>query len=267
MKPVGVKEVSLELMDTMPTDPSRSVALEAMTVAQLGEAFAGLEKAQGQYESLSGMCATLSGIVLQEVKKKVGRGNFQSWLKEHFAKSQKTACLYVRLAEQFAKADPRVSFQQLSLALLDGAQSLDGQSLDFSHPLVARVAKWTKGRTFYQLRQEELQQGGNNHPKCPHCEGDLKSATQELCPHCGQPTGQTEPTPEQLKSELTEQTRQWAQDQLGDSHAAKKLFRLLPDHEAAALSAHYRALAREIDDWVKTPERKRDQLAIEEVLA
>ena len=31
--------------------------------------------------------------------------------------------------------------------------------------------------------------GGNHHPKCPQCGGDLRSRDQEICPHCKKPTG------------------------------------------------------------------------------
>lgn len=254
-------------LDVLPASPGRIVSLSDMTVPQLGEAFEGLEKAQGQYESMSGICATLSGLVLQEVKKKVGRGNYQPWLKERFPKSQKTACLYIRLAEEFSKADPKVSFDQMTLALLDGAQGREGQSLDFANPLVARVSKWAKGRSFYQLRQEELSPGGNNHPECPHCGADLGTKTQPICPQCGKETELAPKSPEEIRAELMEDTRQWAQEQLTDKRAAHKLYRLLPDHEAEALAAHYRGLAKEIEGWVKTPARKREELSLEEALA
>ncbi len=260
--------VTLARLDAMPVPAAgHSTALCDMSVDQLGEAFAGLEAAQAQGESMSGMCATLAGLVLREVKKKVEHGKFQTWLKEHFPKSVRTARGYMQLAGVFTKTAPRCRFEQLTLALLDNATSTEGHSLDFSHPTVKQVSKWTKGRSFYQLRLEELVQGGNNHPKCPHCEGDLASLTQETCPHCGKQTGQVEKTPEEIRAELTEHTRVWAHELLNDSRAEKKMYKLLPDHEAGALATHLRSLAQEIDAWVKTPARRRQEMTIEEVLA
>jgi uncharacterized Zn finger protein (UPF0148 family) len=264
--PATRREVTLADLDAMPA-PGRAVLLSDMSIEALSDAFVGLEKAQGQFESLSGTCATLAGLVLLEAKERVGHGNFQPWLKKQFPKDYRSAQRYMQLGKAFRKYDTSVAFEQLALPLLGEGDSQLSHTLDFNNPLVGAVAKWTRGRSFYQLRQEELTQGGNQHPKCPHCEGDLASKDQEFCPHCGKATGQQEKTPDELKAEILETTRQWAHGQLNDTSVQGKRYRLLPDHELQALIGHFRGLAGEIEEWVKTPAKRREEMAIEEVLA
>jgi len=46
--------------------------------------------------------------------------------------------------------------------------------------------------------------GGSKHAKCPHCDGNLKSKDQAICPHCKKPTGAEpeEDTPEKAAIDL-----------------------------------------------------------------
>ncbi len=139
--------------------------LADMTVPQLGEAFAKLDDARARYERLSGICGTLQGLVLLEVKRKVGHGAYGKWLEDHFPKSHKTACQFTRAAEHFiyrlqtrntpeSKIYPRVKFEATQLLLGDLASNLaaiESAKLDMSHPVVEAVATYVGERSFRQL--------------------------------------------------------------------------------------------------------------------
>jgi hypothetical protein len=138
----------------MPALPIAHQALSDMTPDQLGLAVGGLNTARAQYDNLSGSCATLAGLVCMEAKKRLKHGEYLPWLKKHLGKSRVMASQYTVVAKQFMKCKPRFTFEQMTLALMDGAQSMSGQGLDLTHPMVSAVAEWTAGRTFYQLREE-----------------------------------------------------------------------------------------------------------------
>lgn len=261
------RPLSLADLDAMPVAPVRHASLEEMSIEQLGAMFEGLDRTRTSCESMSGICATLAGLVLIEVKKRVGHGHFKPWLKEHFPKSQRTAQVYMRLGSTFSKSADSCAFDQMTLALMDGAQDLDGKSLDLTHPVVAEVAKWTKGRSFYQITEDVITKGGNRHPKCPHCDGDLASKSQGICPHCEKSTGQEEPTPEDQRAELLSIARVWADAQMKETAPNQKLWKLLPDQETEAVAAWLSDLAAEMRAWTKIPQRRRAEMAIEEVLS
>jgi Protein of unknown function (DUF3102) len=145
------------------------VALVDMSVGQLADAFNGLTRLEKEYENMSGICATLKGLILIEAKTKLGHGNYRTWLKENFPKSVKTAERYKRLAEAFGKSDSTVAFQTLTQGLTASLEALRARSLDLSHPIVAKVAQWVNGRGAYQLMLDfpgaAGPNGGNNRKK------------------------------------------------------------------------------------------------------
>jgi hypothetical protein len=163
--PANATPVTLEVLDAMPVPAPKHSLLSEMNADQLGGMIRGLDQARAQYESLSGTCATLAGLVCLEAKKRVGHGAYGEWVKTHLGKSSKTASLYVAVAKAFLKFEPKVKFEQLTLALMDGAATLERESLDLTHPTVNAVAQWTKGRTFYELRQTFAGEKGGERSK------------------------------------------------------------------------------------------------------
>jgi len=151
--------LTLARLDAMPPVAAHSVALKDLTVPQLGEAFRGLDAAQENYSKLSGICATMKGLVLTEVKLKLGHGKFGAWLKEHFPKTKKTSAKYMRLADVFAKSNPRVTFDALTHDLAATLEAAANHQLDLANPLVARVAAWVGNRSAYQLELELKEEG------------------------------------------------------------------------------------------------------------
>ena len=63
---------------TLTTIP-QTLGLAEMSEAQLAETFTKLDATREHYDNLSGICATLQGLVLIEVKEKVGHGKYQLW--------------------------------------------------------------------------------------------------------------------------------------------------------------------------------------------
>jgi hypothetical protein len=128
------------------------VALVDLTLPQLAEAYDGLSRLEKEYENMSGICATLKGLVLIECKTKPElKRHFKKWVIETFPKSYKTATRYMRLAEAFGKSDSTGTFQTLTRDLAASVEALKEFQLDLSHPAVAAVAKWVNGRGAYQL--------------------------------------------------------------------------------------------------------------------
>lgn len=143
------REITLRDLDVLP--PMKPVALKDLTVPQLAEAYRGLNAAEEHYEKLSGICATMKGIVLCEAKAKIPHGGFLKWLEATFPKTRKTAAQYMRLAGEFGKNNPKVTFAALQTDLLATLEAAKGAELDLAHPLVSKVADWVKGRSAYQL--------------------------------------------------------------------------------------------------------------------
>jgi len=130
------------------------IALIDMTLPQLAEAYNGLDRLEKQYENMSGICATLKGMVLVEAKTKPeNKGKFMNWVKENFASAgHRTATRYMRLAEAFMKGlDSTVQFDTLTRDLAASVEALREFQLDLSHPVVSKVAEWVNGRGSYQL--------------------------------------------------------------------------------------------------------------------
>lgn len=261
-KAAALNLAELALVEARPP----TMQLADMTADQLGEMAVQLHSARDKAEGFSGLCATLDGLVLAEAKKRIGHGGFKPWLEERFPKAYRTAALYMQLGKAFVKSAPKCTFEQLTLALMDGAQDFSGEALDLAHPTVSAVSKWVKGRSFYQLRKEELSQGGVRPATCPHCDGELESADQSPCPHCGKETAEPEPTIEETRALLIQQETERAHELISDPRHAKQLWRMIPDHHLQALAAFHAEQAKEMAAWLKTPKKQREQLALEEVL-
>lgn len=171
--------LTLAKLDAMPAPVVGHATLGDMSVDQLGVAVRGLDRARSQYESLSGTCAILAGLVCIEAKKRSEHGQYLPWLKSHLGKSHTTASQYTAVAKAFIKLQPKLQFAQLTLALMDGAQSMQGESLDMTHPMVSAVAAWTKGRTFYELKQEFTHRPGGKTYERDGEKGKRKTLTAE----------------------------------------------------------------------------------------
>jgi hypothetical protein len=132
------------------------VALTDLTPPQMAEAIAGLDRLEAQYENMSGICATLKGLVLIEAKRKLGRGDWTPWMKKHLgAKKARTAQRYMQLGKAFAdKNDSTVVFNLLRSDLARNLDALRQTQLDLKHPVVAQVARWVEGKGAYQLMLE-----------------------------------------------------------------------------------------------------------------
>lgn len=122
----------------------------------MAEAIAGLDRLEAQYENMSGICATLKGLVLIEAKRKLGRGDWTPWMKKNLgAKKARTAQRYMQLGKAFAeKNDSTVVFDLLRNDLAKNLDTLRQTQLDLKHPVVAQVAKWVEGKGAYQLMLE-----------------------------------------------------------------------------------------------------------------
>jgi hypothetical protein len=264
----NLSPVTLERLEALPLAVPQ-VKLHELSIDHLTLLAKGLHEAGERAESFSGIAATLQGLVLMAAKKRLPHGEYLPWVQTHLGKTRKTAALYVATAQAFLKCNPKLHLGEIVLALPPADGALTVESLDLAHPTVAAVASWTKGRALFQLRQEEVGPGGNQHPECPHCQADLGSKAVEICPKCGQETGLVDKplTPEEQRAALLLTTREWAQGQLADDRVEKGLYKLLPDDELSALAAHFRDVAKKIDAWVKTPAKKREEMALEEVLS
>jgi hypothetical protein len=122
-----------------------------MSMPQMSEMLTGLGKLETAYENMSGICATLRGLILVEAKQRLEHGRFMPFVKEHFAKNHRSATRYMKIAEAFLESRQAVQFDQLAQVLGEGAKALRDFSLDLKHPVVAKVAQWVEGRGAYQL--------------------------------------------------------------------------------------------------------------------
>lgn len=153
-RPRSKESRQIDPKDTIVDGSSRngaSLALGNMTVPQLTAAAKMLDDCQERYDKLSGICGTMRGLVLAEVKHKLEHGKFLPWLAENFDKSRKTAAQDIRLATEFCKSNPRVTFEILGRDLAETVKELEQAQIDLKHPLVREVAAWVDGRTRYQL--------------------------------------------------------------------------------------------------------------------
>ncbi|CAN5548025.1 hypothetical protein BH09VER1_BH09VER1_24800 [soil metagenome] len=149
-------------------------AIAEMDLPRLTESYHSLELAEQNFETLSGVVAVLRGLVLLEVKKKVGHGNFKAWVAKHENKSYRTITRATKAAVAFmteAKSAVTGTFEN---AGGDLAPVL--RSVDLEHPLVKAVLKWTDGRSATQLDIDlaDLTRGGLKIKKDPELSAEEK---------------------------------------------------------------------------------------------
>lgn len=158
------------------------VALADMTVPQLAVASEALARAGDLHANSCSICRLLEGVVLLEVKRKLGHGPFGTWVEANFSKSAQHARKRMQLAEAFiaalgdgrklrldartrtdlrpfyegkaSKTNPWVRFDPARLLLTDLAQNLTDLvevKLDMSHPVVKAAETYVAGRSYRQL--------------------------------------------------------------------------------------------------------------------
>lgn len=229
-----------------PAAQESPATLESLTVDQLRDSYSQLDRYEEGCSRISGICATLKGLVLAEVKSKLGHGNFEPWLATHFPKGRTTAKKYLRLAKAFmtTKKAPRCLFAP-DADLLGSLTLLQTAQLDVANPLVRDVSEWTDGKSAYQLLQ------------------DIAQAKEE--PEQRQP--RVKPTPEEILESVTCATREWATMELKERHWRKSTWRLLSDDEVTGILGFYREQMRAMEKWLKTPAPKRATLTLDELVA
>jgi len=156
------------------------IALVDMNVPQLAEACKMLDACQERYDKLSGICATMRGLVLTEAKRKIEHGYFGAWLTKNFKKTKKTAAEDMRVGRQFAKSNPKVTFETLGRDLATTVAELEEAQIDLSHPLVRQVAEWVGARTRYQLLLAFPASSGGNKYERGGEKGKRKKQTLEV---------------------------------------------------------------------------------------
>jgi hypothetical protein len=208
---------------------SPAVSLIDLTLPQLAEAYRGLDRLEHEYENMSGICATLKGLVLIEAKAKPeNKQRFMAWVKENFASGgHRTATRYMRLAEAFSEGlDSTVQFQTLTRDLASSVEALKKFQLDLSHPMVAKIAQWAAGRGSYQLMLDfPGSRGGDTSahrkkltPEQEHaqflenCKTDFEAALMALDALVCQKTWQAPSIPRSHLEEAADLFRQFARD-------------------------------------------------------
>jgi hypothetical protein len=167
-----------------------------MNLPQLEATHDRLAALEAMGEKLSGTCATLKGLVLLEVKHRLGHGKLKPWVAKHYEKSYRTAVDYMNLAREFTKDAKSKSAEPCTFApmLQNVGETLDeieALKLDLRHPTVRAVADWTEGRSAHQLLLQfhtRPQLGGDTRVPCPKCKKMVKGGS-EKCPHCGETIG------------------------------------------------------------------------------
>jgi hypothetical protein len=155
-----------KLATTSPVSPANALAtalhLAEMNPEQLASASKSLLAAEERYDRMSGICATLNGLVLLEAKRKIAHGNFIPWVREVTGGSERNAQRRMRIAEAFivslskSKCDTGVSHlgkpEQMLLDNFMEMLSADAASpMDESNPVFAAVAQYVDGRSYRAL--------------------------------------------------------------------------------------------------------------------
>ena len=221
---------------------SSPVALVDLTLPQLAEAAHGLERLEREYENMSGICATLKGLVLVEAKKRLGHGKFMPWVKENFV-AHRTATAYMRLAQAFmGKLASTCQFKTLTKDLAASLTRLRDFQLDLSHPVVSEVAKWVKGRGSYQLMLDFAGSAG----------GDTSWSRKKL-------------SPEEERKQAIERCRETSVETFNGVYGLLQNERWqfgLTDAELQIAADAMRELARKISAWLREPKKQREATAL-----
>ena len=150
-----------------PTNQSPATALTTalhlaeMNPEQLASASKSLLAAEERYDRMSGICATLNGLVLLEARRKIAHGNFTQWVKDVTGKSDRDARYRMRIAEQFIeslskrKTEACFRFETATQLLLEDFAAMLGAEaaspMDESNPVFAAVASYVDGRSYRAL--------------------------------------------------------------------------------------------------------------------
>lgn len=215
-------------------------SLAGMSLTELTETARMLDVYQAKIEGMSGIVATMRGLVFMVAKERVGHGKFTSWLAEHFKKTRKTSAEDMRVAREFLKSNSEVTFNDLAYALADKAREPE---LDLKNPLVAEVAKWVQGRPRFQLLLEFPGERGGKRGR-----GKKLSPAEEHAEFLAA-------CKEDFESAIV------ALDQLHDKAAWKATSITDAQREAAAEVA--REFARQAVAFNKLPKRERAELKME----
>jgi uncharacterized protein (DUF983 family) len=125
-----------------------------------------------------------------------GGDGFKAWLEEHAPEiNRATAYRLLSVTESVqaeyekivgAKAAKQITLPELvTTPAADLPEALRAKQLDlFSYVQGTSQRSWLD-----KFKPAPLTPGGNNHPKCPHCCGNLASKASPVCPHCGLDTG------------------------------------------------------------------------------
>jgi hypothetical protein len=145
------------LTTTAPATPLATAQhLADLSPDELANASRSLQEAEERYDRMSGICATLNGLVLLEAKRRLDHGHFTPWLKKNFPKSHQIATTRMRIANDFlGKMKPQFHFEAEQLLFTDFARLLEAEKespLATDSPIVDAVAKFVDGRSFSQLR-------------------------------------------------------------------------------------------------------------------
>jgi hypothetical protein len=217
--------------------------LAQMSVAELTETARMLDLYQEKIEGMSGIVATMRGLVFIVAKERLGHGKFLPWLAEHFKKTRKTSAEDMRVAREFVKCSSEVTFGDLASALADKSREPE---LDLSNPLVSEVAKWVKGRPRIQLLLE-----------FPASKGGARYGSRKKL------------TPEAELAEFLADCKEnfdstiMSLDELHD----KKLWQAnsIPDAHLGAAAELARDFSREAFAFIKLPKRERSSPKLEAV--
>jgi hypothetical protein len=140
-----------------------AVALSAMEVGQLEESHVMLNTMAGHHDGANTACCLLDGLVLTELKRRLGHGKWGTWLKRNYGKSQDTATNRMRAAGDFlmklqdpkcrstSEFDLQAGVDVLKQDLSTTLAVLETAKLDLAHPLVRAASVYAGGRSFYQL--------------------------------------------------------------------------------------------------------------------
>lgn len=151
------------------------IALADMTAPHLTEAHVMLDQMAEHHDGVNTVCCLLDGIVLIELKRRLGHGHWKPWLKENYPKSNDSAERRMRAAADFlnqlqtpknrstAVFGLQAGVDLLRQDLATTLRQLEHAKLDLAHPLVRAASLYAKGRSFYQLCLDLGPQGQGGH--------------------------------------------------------------------------------------------------------
>ncbi len=108
--------------------------------------------------------------------------------------------------------------------------------------------------------------GGNRHPRCPHCEANLRSAQAVVCPSCRQPLVPAEEpkTHEEMLAEGRQAMLEFVALVVDHPAWETGAWKLLEDPLLVKFHTLLSKRAREVEQHVKTPVHQREALALAE---